>query len=112
MLNPHLPCLWQCPRQGGINYVDAEWYENRPVSRDMLDRFMKIHLSKSLTLSREYTNRSIRSTVITNIDRAGFKARHIIQLSSHKSEATIKEYASKCDEPKQKEVSDSLSNAM
>ena len=111
-LNQDLPSLWQCPRQGRINYIDAEWYESRPVGHDMLDRFMKINLSKNVTLSREYTNHSIRSTVINNLDKAGFEARHIIQLSSHKSEATIKEYAPKCDENKRKEMFDSLSNVM
>ena len=46
------------------------------------------------------------------LDEAGFEGRHIIQLSSHKNEATIKEYSTKCPENKHKEMFDSLSNAM
>ena len=78
----------------------------------MLERFMKINLSESVKLSRLYTNHSIRVTVITNLDNAGFEACHIIQLSSHKSESTIKEYAPKCSDSKKKEMFQSLSNAM
>ena len=73
---------------------------------------MKINLCDNVKLSREYTNHSIRSTVINNLDAAGFEARHIIQISSHKSESTIKEYAPKCPDSKKKEMFESLSNAM
>ena len=73
---------------------------------------MKINLCENVKLSREYTNHSIRATVINNLDAAGFEARHIIQLSSHKSESTIKEYAPKCPDAKKKEMFESLSNAM
>ena len=76
----------------------------------MCDRFMKLSLSKSYPLEEEYTNHSIRATVISSLDNAGFKARHIIKLSSHKSEATVKEYATKCPEKKRKEMFQSLSN--
>ena len=60
----------------------------------------------------EYTNHSIRSTVITSLDEAGYEACHIMHLSSHKSESTIKEYAPKCSEHKKKEMFATLSNAM
>ena len=111
-LHPGNNLLWQRPRQGNINYIDTEWFETRAVGKDMLERFMKINLGKSITLHNDYTNHSNRSTVITNLDRAGFEARHIMRLSSHKSESTIKEYATKCPEGKRKEMFDSLSNAM
>ena len=73
---------------------------------------MKINLAKSVKLDTVYTNHSIQSTVITTLDRDGFEARHIIQLSSHKSESTVKEYAPKCTDSKRKEMFESLSNAM
>ena len=73
---------------------------------------MKLSLSKSVKLDGTYTNHSIRATVITTLDRQGFEAHHIIQLSSHKSESTVKEYSTKCPENKRKEMFDSLTNAM
>ena len=111
-LNAKSDNLWQRPRQGRINYVDGGWYEGRPVRKDVLECFMKINLSESVQLSTACTNHSIRATVINNLDRAGFEACHIIQLSTHKSESTIKEYAPKCSDSKKKEMFDSLSNAM
>ena len=39
-----------------------------------------------------------------------FKVRHIMKLSSHKNEATIKEYAVKCPDNKKREMCDLLSN--
>ena len=86
--------------------------KNRIVGKDLLDRFMKINLGKSIALQGNYTNHSIRATVISTLDGDGFEARHIIALSSHKSEQTIKEYSTKCPEPKRKQMFDSLSNAM
>ena len=66
----------------------------------MLERFMKINLGTSLKLDGDYTNHSIRSTVIRILDREGFEARHIIGLSSHKNESTIKDYATTCPDGK------------
>ena len=78
----------------------------------MLERFMKLSICKDLKLDGQYTNHSIRATVISTLDREGFEGRHIIALSSHKSEATVKQYAPKCPENKCKEMFDSLSNAI
>ena len=111
-LNPNIEHLWQKQRRGYINYCDKEWYEPHRMGRDMLECFMKLSICKDIKLEGEYTNHSIRSTVISTLDRDGFEGRHIIALSSHKSEATIKEYAPKCPETKRKEMFDSLSNAM
>ena len=110
-LNPKIKDLWQKPRIR-VNYVDEEWYEPRHLRRDHLERFMKLSLAESVKLSQEYTNHSIRATVISSLDAAGFKGRHIIQISSHKSETSIKEYSTKCPENKKREMYESLSVAI
>ena len=104
--------LWLKPRSGLINYVDEEWYEPRKVGRDTMERFMKLSICKNVHLDGDYTNHSICVTVIETLDNAGFEARHIIKLTSHKSESTVKEYARKCPENKRKAMFQSLSNAM
>ena len=71
---------------------------------------MKLSLQKDAKLAGEYTNHSIRATVISTLDDDGFESRHIMSLSSHKEEACIKEYATKCPEKKRKEMFDSLAN--
>ena len=110
-LNKNNNFLWQKPRQGRIHYTDTEWYENRRVGRDLLDRFMQ-YLHKNIMMEGHYMNHSIRATVITMLDNCGFEARHIMGISSHKSESTIKEYSVKCPTSKRKEMFDSLSNAI
>ena len=90
---------------------DGEWYENSPVGPHPLESFMK-RISKEAGLSQSYTNHCIRATVITNLDDAGFEARHIKAVSGHKSDETIKNYAVRCPENKKREMSDALSNRL
>ena len=111
-LSNKIDSLWQKPRSGYINYIDNDWYEGRIVRRDTLECFMQLSIAKSVKIDGYYMNHSIRSTIITHLDNAGFEARHIMQLSSDKSESTIKEYSVKCPITKRKEMFDSLSNAI
>ena len=69
-------------------------------------------LQNYVKLDGNYMNHSIRATVISTLDAHGFEACHIMKLSSHKNESTIKEYAVKCPDNKRKEMFSSLSNAM
>ena len=66
------------------------------------------NLSENAKLSRNYTNHCIQKTCIVTLDKSGFEARHIIAVSSHKSEATIHEYSEKCPENKWEEMYDAL----
>ena len=110
-LSPRVNYLWQKPLKKDLHYTDAVWYEPKIVGHDPLECYMKI-LSTDLKLSIGYTNHSIRATVISTLDKAGFEARHIMALSSHKNESTIKEYSTVCPDVKRKEMFDSLSDAM
>ena len=65
-------------------------------------------LSERAKLSRMYTNHCIQASVVTKLDTEGFEARHIMAVSSHKSEQSIKSYAAKCPENKRKEMFDAL----
>ena len=99
-------------KAGQVFYIDSEWYEPKVVSHDKCERFMKLSLAKSVTLDGDYMNHSIRSTVISTLDHDSFEARHIIQLSSHKSKSTVKEYSTRYPDNKRKEMFQSLTNAM
>ena len=95
-----------------VFYNDECWYESRIVGQDPLNHFMKF-LSNDVQFSCDnYTNHLIRATCITTLDKAGFEARHIIKLSSHKNESSIKDYATECPEDKRKEMFTSLSKAI
>ena len=69
---------------------------------------MKLLVPNVPNLSRcDYTNQSIRHTCMEVLDEE-FEARHIMAVSGHKSESTIKNYAKKCPEKKKWEMSHTL----
>ena len=66
-------------------------------------------LSELAQLFKTYTNHCLRATTITLLDRNGFEARHIMSISGHKSEGSIRSY-SKTDGTKMQAMSKVLSN--
>lgn len=64
-------------------------------------------LSAEAQLSKRYTNHSIRSTVMGILDEL-FEGRHVIALSGHKSENTIKQYARRLAPKKKREMCEAL----
>ena len=59
-------------------------------------------------LSTSYTNHCVRSSVITNLNDEGFKARDIMATTGHKFESSIRSYAKKVSTKHRREVSDAL----
>ncbi len=88
---------------------DEVWFDKVPVGTTKLGAFMK-DLSSNAHLSAVFTNHSIRATCITNLDQAGFESRHIMSISSHRSESTVKTYTKKCPEAKKHQMSDALAD--
>ena len=109
-LHPQRNDLWQKPK-GVIKDANSSWYENVPVGRDTLNDFMK-QLSKKADLSRIYTNHCIRATTVTNLNELGFEARDIMATTGHKSESSIRSYASKCPDNKRRQMSDALAESL
>ena len=56
--------------------------------------------------SRIYTNHSIRATAVTIVDKCGYEARHIMAVSGHKSESSMRSYC-KTDTSTKKQMSES-----
>ena len=68
----------------------------------MLGSFMA-RISTAAGLSRRYTNHSLHSTCISILDRSGFEARDICNISGNRSECSLKSYIGLlCDSKKQK----------
>lgn len=61
---------------------------------------------------KNLTNHCIRSTCITILDTEGYEARHIMSISGHKKEESIKSYSSKTSRAKKREISETLANAI
>ena len=111
-LNIRCQKLWQWGHQGYVHYNDNEWYESRPVGHDPIERFMKYLTKDAKLAAQNYTNHSIRATVIGTLDSKGFEAHHITAISSHKNESTIKTYAKKCPEKKKSEMYEALNETL
>ena len=105
-LNPNCTFLWQRPKSN-VPEEAAIWYDNMVVGKNTLGQLMQI-ISKEAQLSTFYTNHSIRATCITMLDECGYESRHIIGISKHKSESSLKHYSSKLSEKKKRDISDSL----
>ena len=110
-LHPELDSLWQRPKEAvPTDSTDNVWYCKVPVGKNTLGNFMK-NISRAAGLSKEYTNHSIRATAVTLLDHSNFEARHIMRVSGHKSEASIRSYSRRLSESKQKAISDTLGQA-
>lgn len=86
------------------------WYDNAPIGKNTIGDKMKT-LSKKSGLSKVYTNHCLRATCVTTLDSVGFEARHIMGVSGHKAETSIRNY-SRVDEAKKREMSLALSSKM
>ena len=89
-LNPANQFLFQRPKSKTPD--STIWYDNMVVGANKLGNKMKT-LSVEAKLSTEYTNHSIRATTITILDRNGYEARHIMSVSGHRNESSIKSYS-------------------
>ena len=57
-----------------------------------LGKKMKV-TSHQAEFSTTYKNHSVRATTITIIDRSRFEARHIMSVSGHRNESSVKTYS-------------------
>ena len=106
-LNPVNEFLFQRPKK---TTPDSDvWYDNMVIGERYLGDMMK-KISKEADLSKIYSNHSIRATAVTILDKSGFEARHIMSVSGHRSESSIRSY-SKTDEATKKRISETLTSA-
>lgn len=67
------------------------WYTKRPIGIHFIGNFMKL-ISQRLDLSVVYTNHSIRATCVTVLSENGLEARHIMRVTGHRCESSLKSY--------------------
>lgn len=63
-------------------------------------------LSIEAKLSCVYINHSIRATMITKRDKSGYEAQHIMAVSGHRNESSIRSYSSNKLEREEENVTD------
>lgn len=104
-LNPLCVNFFQKPRNEPIEDI---YYNNMALGHNKLGSFMK-NLSESAGLSRIYTNHSLRATTVHVLDSARIPSRHIMSVTGHKSESSLKTYSGQTDKHTKKLMSKKLS---
>jgi hypothetical protein len=66
-------------------------------------------ISRAANLSKEYTNHSCRATTVHVLDEAEFPSRHIMSITGHISETSLKTYSGKPSENTKKRMSKVIS---
>jgi len=90
-LSPLNKFLFQHPKRN-VSASEDVWYDNMVVGEHTLGEKMK-NISRKAKLFKCYTNHSIRVTAVTILDKSGFEARHIMAVSGHKNEVSIRSYS-------------------
>lgn len=65
--------------------------------------------SKNAKCSKSYTAHCLRATAIQGMNDAGLKIRHIMHMSGHKNESSVRSYNRDCSTTQKKMISDTLS---
>ena len=88
--NPRCSALFQRPKR---KITDSSvWYDRMPIGHNTLGTMMK-SISQKAGLSKLYTNHSLLATAVSILDKAHFASRHIMAVTRHKAETSIKNYA-------------------
>ena len=97
--------------QKGVDKSDEAWYDSIVVGQCTLGEKMKRFCIEE-KLSFVYTNHSIRVTTITILDESGYEARHIMAVSGHRNESSIRNYSSQTCLSTKRKLSETLSESL
>ncbi|XP_071956065.1 uncharacterized protein [Antedon mediterranea] len=89
-LDPANDTFWQRPKNTVLDN-NVVWYNNMPLGKNTLGAKMH-NICREAGTSKIYTNSCLRATTIHALGNEGFAPRHIMSISGHKSEASIKHY--------------------
>ena len=91
--------------------MKAIWYDTMVVGQHTLGEKMK-KLPIEAKLSGVYMNHSIRATMITKLDESGYEAQHIMAVSGHRNESSIRIYSSQTSLSAKRKMSETLSKSL
>ena len=93
-----------------LNVNNAVWYTCQPLAKRTYSGFMT-DLCKQAKCSKIYTAHwhCLRATAIQAMNDAGHELRHIMFMTGHKNEASIRSYNRHCSVQQQKSLSATLS---
>ena len=103
-LNPECVYIFQRPRKvpnGNIHY------DNMPLGQNKLGNLMVV-ISELTNISSRYTSHSLRATTVHILDNAMVPTRHIMSVTGHRAESSLKTYTGKTTDKMKKMMSHTL----
>jgi hypothetical protein len=83
------------------------WYSAVPCKQYQFSKFMP-DVSRNGECSRRYTAHCLRSTAIQGLNDQGFELRHIMFMSGHRNEASVRSYNRECSNDQKHRVSTAI----
>ncbi|KAK3104431.1 hypothetical protein FSP39_001869 [Pinctada imbricata] len=80
------------------------WYTTKPVKQYQFSRFMA-DISRNAKCLINYTAHCLRSTAIQALNDEGFEQRHIMYMSGHRNEASVRSYNRDCSTDQKQNLS-------
>ncbi|XP_060580809.1 uncharacterized protein LOC132737528, partial [Ruditapes philippinarum] len=104
-------CNYLFPRPLKMPTKDGFYFSLQPLGHNKLGGMMA-YLSKKAKLSHSYTNHSLRATAVHILDGAHIPTRHIMTVTGHKAESSLKTYTGYTDHNTKKAMSHTLSKSV
>ena len=105
--DPTAPALFCRIKQNPLQSLGI-WYTCKPLSKRMFSKFMS-NICEQAQCSTSYTAHSLRATAIQQLSNAGLETRHIMLMSGHRNEASVRSYSRDCSVEQKRHISDILS---
>jgi hypothetical protein len=110
--HPDASSLFNCCSKSALkDPTEVIWYTSTPIKHYQFTRFIA-DISKHSRCSKTYTAHSLRSTAIQGMNDSGHKIRHIMHMSGHKNEASVRSYNRGCSMAQKQSLSSSLSSLL
>ncbi|XP_069138812.1 uncharacterized protein KIAA1958-like [Argopecten irradians] len=88
------------------------WYDNMALGHNTIGSMMK-NISTKAGLSRTYSNHSLRATLVHLLDSKGnFASRHIMTVTGHRAESSLKSYTGYTEPSMKRKMSDAISSTL
>ncbi|XP_062590519.1 uncharacterized protein LOC134252097 [Saccostrea cucullata] len=81
--------------------ITSIWFVNKPLTKRTLTNFMS-EICKLAQTSKIYTPHCLRATAMQHMNNAGHETRHIMFMSGHRNESSIRSYNRHCSTQQKK----------
>ena len=102
---------WLFPKPLKLPTKQGHYFAQQPIGHNRLGNMMT-RMSEEAKLSEKYTNHSLRATSVHVLDSAQVPTRHIMSVTGHKSENSLKTYTDHTDSKAKKFTSHTISKSL